>query len=64
GEAVLIQRLEQLCLQNGFTTAQFMQLDSLLGRPINEYLEQYFHDLETLQIFYDYLKVLDLPISI
>ncbi|KAA6348337.1 hypothetical protein EZS27_004227 [termite gut metagenome] len=42
GEAVLIQRLEQLCLQNGFTTAQFMQLDSLLGRPINEYLEQYF----------------------
>ena len=42
GEEALSQRLEQHCLQNGFTAAQYMQLDSLLGRPINEYLEHHF----------------------
>jgi hypothetical protein len=42
GEEALSIRLEQHCLQNGFTSAQFMQLDSLLGRPINEYLEHHF----------------------
>ncbi len=42
GEEALSQRLEQHCLQNGFTSAQYMQLDNLLGRPINEYLEHHF----------------------
>jgi hypothetical protein len=42
GEEALSQRLEQYCLQNGFTAAQYMQLDSLLGRSINEYLEHHF----------------------
>ena len=42
GEEALSQRLEQHCLQNGFTAAQYMQLDSLLGRSINEYLEHHF----------------------
>lgn len=42
GEEALSQRLEQHCLNNGFTAAQYMQLDSLLGRPINEYLEHHF----------------------
>lgn len=42
GEEALSQRLEQHCLQNGFTAAQYIQLDSLLGRPINEYLEHHF----------------------
>jgi hypothetical protein len=42
GEEALSQRLEQHCLHNGFTSAQYMQLDSLLGRPINEYLEHHF----------------------
>ena len=42
GEEALSQRLERHCLQNGFTSAQYMQLDSLLGRPINEYLGHYF----------------------
>jgi hypothetical protein len=42
GEEALSQRLEQHCLQNGFTAAQYMQLDSLLGRSVNEYLEQHF----------------------
>jgi hypothetical protein len=42
GEPALSQRLEQYCLQIGFTTAQYMQLDGILGRPLNEYLEQRF----------------------
>ncbi len=42
GEQALSVRLEQYCLQNGFTAAQYMQLDSLLGRPINEFLEHHF----------------------
>ena len=42
GEEALSQRLEQHCLNNGFTAAQYMQLDSLLGRPINEYLNHHF----------------------
>ena len=41
-EEALSQRLEQHCLQNGFTAAQYMQLDSLLGRSVNEYLEHHF----------------------
>lgn len=49
GEEALSQRLEQHCLQNGFTAAQYMQLDSLLGRSVNEYLEHYFfNDLGNL----------------
>lgn len=42
GEPRLLDRLEQHCLATGFTSAQFMQLDSLLGRPLNEYIEQQF----------------------
>ena len=42
GEARLLDRLEQYCLKQGFTSAQFMQLDGLLGRPLNEYLEHHF----------------------
>lgn len=42
GEEALSQRLEQHCLQNGFIAAQYMQLDSLLGRSVNEYLEHHF----------------------
>ncbi len=59
GEEALGQRLEQHCLQNGFTSAQFMQLDSLLGRSINEYLEHHF-----LNIFSFHLKLFkQLPAS-
>ncbi|MGA1871790.1 MAG: BREX-1 system adenine-specific DNA-methyltransferase PglX [bacterium] len=42
GEPRLLDRLEQHCLNQGFTFAQFMQLDGLLGKPINEYLEHHF----------------------
>jgi len=42
GESRLIDRLEQYCFQKGFNSAQFMQLDGLLGHPINEYIEHHF----------------------
>lgn len=42
GEPRLLDRLEQHCFAAGFTSAQFMQLDGLLGRPVNEYIEQNF----------------------
>jgi hypothetical protein len=42
GEPRLLDRLEQHCLKNGFTSAQFMQLDGLLMRPLDEYIEHYF----------------------
>lgn len=42
GEPKLLDRFEQYCFQQGFNSAQFMQLDGLLGRPVNEYIEQYF----------------------
>ncbi|MFA4851029.1 MAG: BREX-1 system adenine-specific DNA-methyltransferase PglX [Bacteroidales bacterium] len=42
GEPRLMDRFEQYCLSQGFTSAQFMQLDGLLGRPLNEYLEHHF----------------------
>jgi hypothetical protein len=41
-ELKLLDRLEEQCLKIGFTSAQFMQLDSLLGRPIKEYIEHHF----------------------
>jgi hypothetical protein len=42
GEPRLLDRIEQHCLAQGFTSAQFMQLDGLLGRPLNDYIEHYF----------------------
>lgn len=42
GEPRLLDRLEKYCLANGLTPAQFGQLDGLLGRPLNEYLEHHF----------------------
>ena len=46
GEPRLLDRLEKHCLDNGFTAAQFMQLDGLLSRPLGDYLENnFFKDL-------------------
>jgi hypothetical protein len=42
GEPRLMDRLEQYYFQQGFSSAQFMQLDGLLGHPINEYIEHHF----------------------
>ncbi len=41
-EPRLLDRIEQHCYNQGFTSAQFIQLDGLLGRPMNEYLEHFF----------------------
>lgn len=41
-EDSLSLRLEQHCLENNLTAAQYLQLDGLLGRPLNEYLENHF----------------------
>jgi hypothetical protein len=42
GEPRLMDRFEEYCFSKGFTPAQIMQLDALLGCPINEYVEYYF----------------------
>ena len=42
GEPQLHDLLEEHCLAEGFSAAQFMQLDSLLGRPLQAYLEHFF----------------------
>jgi len=42
GEKRLIDRLEEYCYQKGFTNAQFMQLEGLLGRSLQEYIEHHF----------------------
>lgn len=42
GEVAFSQRIEQYCLQNGFTSAQYLQLDGLLGKPLNQYIEHHF----------------------
>jgi hypothetical protein len=44
GEPKLMDRLEQYWFQQGFTLAQFMQLEGLLRHPMNEYLEHWFFD--------------------
>lgn len=44
GEPRLMDRFIEYCFSKGFTSAQIMQLDALVGRPVNEYLEQYFFD--------------------
>lgn len=42
GEPRLMDRFEEYCFSKGFTSAQIMQLDALVGRPINEFVEHYF----------------------
>lgn len=42
GEPRLLDRIEQHCFNQGFTSAQFMQMDGLLDISINEYIEHFF----------------------
>ena len=42
GEEILLDRIESKMQAKGFSTAQISQLDGLLGRPLNEYLENHF----------------------
>lgn len=52
-EPCLMDRFEEYCFSKGFTSSQIMQLDGLLGRPVNEYVEQYFfrHFSDHLNLF-------------
>ncbi|MCU8019660.1 BREX-1 system adenine-specific DNA-methyltransferase PglX [Shewanella sp. SM72] len=46
GENVLLDRIEEKFIQKGFNTAQYSSFDSVLGRPINDYLnKQFFAEL-------------------
>lgn len=42
GEKVLLERIEEEFREKGFSSAQYSSFDSVLGRPIHEYLSKYF----------------------
>jgi len=42
GESVLLERIEAKFIANGFSLAQYSSFDSVLGRPLDEYLNKYF----------------------
>lgn len=42
GEKILLDRIEEKFLEKGFSTAQYSSFDSVLGRPINDYLNKFF----------------------
>lgn len=53
GEKVLLDRIEEKFLEKGFSTAQYSSFDSVLGKPINQYINNnFFEDLtEHLNLF-------------
>ena len=42
GEKVLLERIEEQFIEKGFSMAQYSSFDSLLGREMNDYLNNYF----------------------
>lgn len=42
GEKILLDRIEEKMLERGFTMAQYSNFDTLLERPVNEFLNNYF----------------------
>ena len=42
GEKVLLDRIEEKFREKGFSSAQYSSFDTVLGRPIHEYLNKYF----------------------
>jgi hypothetical protein len=42
GEPKLMDRFEEYCFSKGFTAAQIMQLDGLLGHSLNDHIEHHF----------------------
>ena len=42
GEKVLLDRIEARFLEKGFSSAQYSKFDSVLGRPVHEYLNKHF----------------------
>lgn len=42
GEKILLERVEEKFVEKGFSTAQYSSFDSVLGRPVHEYLNKNF----------------------
>lgn len=42
GEKVLIDRIEEKFIEKGFSMAQYSSFDSMLGRELNDYINNYF----------------------
>jgi hypothetical protein len=42
GEKVLLDRIEEKFREKGFSSAQYSSFDTVLGRPLKEYLNKYF----------------------
>jgi len=42
GEEILLDRIEKKFMQKGFSSAQFAQFDKVLGRELNDYLNNHF----------------------
>lgn len=42
GEKVLLDRIEEKFREKGFSSAHYSSFDSVLGRPVHEYLNKYF----------------------
>jgi len=42
GDKVLYDRLEEKFIEKGFSLAQYSSFDSVLGKPVNEYLNRHF----------------------
>lgn len=52
GEKVLLDRIEEKFLENGFSSAQYSNFENALGRPLHEYLNKnFFSEIS------DYLKL-------
>ena len=53
GEKILLDRIEDKFLEKGFSTAQYSSFDSVLGKPIHEYLNKFFFEdlTEHLNLF-------------
>jgi len=52
GEKTLFERLEEKFQEKGFSPAQFSSFDSLLERPLNDYINKYF-----FSVLSDHLKL-------
>lgn len=42
GEKILLDLIEEKFYEKGFTSAQYSSFDSVLGRPLNDYINKYF----------------------
>ncbi len=42
GEKILIRRIEEKFIEKGFSMAQYSSFDSLIGKPLEDYINKYF----------------------